>query len=437
MSNEKKIHEMLDRGLSDTDQQQLFSDLSTSPRLRDEFNMQLDIHNITKEDMYSIAPPKNITGAIFTGLGFSGVASIPWWSRLSSNYIGLGLSAFFASVLTFWFTTNSDTLIVDGNINSDSKRLSEQVLMPQTFSTLQPKNQKQELSNNTPNNMNSLPLQKTTITSNNSNLSKSNFIKSSEGNIFDTSLISVGAELVEMLKSGLGSIGLAREENTDVLAQSSMAEGTRKNNFYSKQESITKNKSNNSIEMTSQSDVLASNSSPYSSLPTYFSSSNVDNGKWVLTIRNISSPSKFADLASSSSALVNTIFGAQYRVFSWWSVGIEGGYEYFPQEYSVEVAGNIVQNWQQNPDIIWGGFATNFEHSSFGLRNILFPYAQFSGGFSAMGTITKGQIGLKLKPLSSIALYAAYEYSSLWYGVRGTNYVSEKDAYSLGFAFSF
>jgi hypothetical protein len=440
MSNEKKIHEMLDTGLDDKDQSQLFSDLSTSEQLRDEFNLQLKIHTSTKEDMYSIAPPKNLTGAIFTSLGFSGVASIPWWSRLGQNAIGMGLSAIFASLITFWFVSNPEALTAENNNNLITKNKTTQVVTNHDIMSFKEDEVKNHIPENQQNNMNILPTVANKSSASQSNSNMDNF-SSGDGFIFDKSLLTVGSELIRMVSDGLASITLYSDENDE--ANSEEIIKTKTNNFYSKQENLIDNLSDNptnsSLENNSQSGELINISSgnrAYSG-PSYFSSSNIDNGNWVITLRNVSVPQKLDYLASGSSSLINTIIGVQYRFYNWFSVGLEGGYEYFPQEYSLEVAGNSIQNWVQNPDLYWGTFTINLENPKWGLENVLFPYFQIGGGTSSMGWLAKSQLGLKLKPLSSVAFFASWDYTLYLYGVKGRSYSSIKNAYSLGAAFSF
>lgn len=428
MSNEKKIHEMLDTGLGDKDQSQLFSDLSTSEQLRDEFNLQLKIHTTTKEDMYSIAPPKNITGAIFTSLGFSGAASIPWWSRLGQNTVGMGLSAILASLVTFWFVSNPDSLTAENNnINLITKNKTEQHIAEQTPINQDITTVSEDVIKS---NMNILPVV-TSKSSNSQNNSKINHLSNNNGFIFDKNLLTVGSELIRMVSDGLASITLYSDENDEEIIK------TKTNNFYSKQENLIDNLSDNlSDNLTNSSPGNTTQISAYSS-PSYFSSSNVDNGNWVITLRNVSAPQKLDYLASGSSSLINTILGAQYRFYNWFSVGFEGGYEYFPQEYSLEIAGNSIQNWVQNPDLYWGTITINLENPKWGIENVLFPYMQIGGGASSMGWLAKSQLGLKLKPLSSVAFFASWDYTSYLYGIKGTSYNSNKNAFSLGAAFSF
>src|SRR5690606_12943052 len=78
MTYERLIHDYLDVGLDDNMQASLFNELAINPNLRSEFNKQMKIHLIAKENFDNIAPPADLTNRVFMNAGFSApFASVP------------------------------------------------------------------------------------------------------------------------------------------------------------------------------------------------------------------------------------------------------------------------------------------------------------------------------------------------------------------------
>jgi hypothetical protein len=71
MTYERLIHEYLDEGLNEEMQQQLFSQLSLDESLRLEFNKQMKLHLLAKEDFEANAPSIELTNKVFQSAGFS------------------------------------------------------------------------------------------------------------------------------------------------------------------------------------------------------------------------------------------------------------------------------------------------------------------------------------------------------------------------------
>ena len=65
------IHEYLDTGLKQPQEDALFQALASDQALRGDFQQQLSIMKIASNDMNSISPPIETTNAVFSSLGFS------------------------------------------------------------------------------------------------------------------------------------------------------------------------------------------------------------------------------------------------------------------------------------------------------------------------------------------------------------------------------
>lgn len=71
MSYNQMIHEYLDTGLKQPQEDALFQALASDQVLRGDFHQQLSIMKIAANDMNSISPPIEATNAVFSSLGFS------------------------------------------------------------------------------------------------------------------------------------------------------------------------------------------------------------------------------------------------------------------------------------------------------------------------------------------------------------------------------
>ena len=71
MSYNQMIHEYLDTGLKQPQEDALFKALASDQALRGDFQQQLSIMKIAANDMNSISPPIEATNAVFSSLGFS------------------------------------------------------------------------------------------------------------------------------------------------------------------------------------------------------------------------------------------------------------------------------------------------------------------------------------------------------------------------------
>ena len=71
MSYNQMIHEYLDTGLKQPEEDALFQALASDQALRSDFQQQLSIMKIASNDMASISPPIETTNAVFSSLGFS------------------------------------------------------------------------------------------------------------------------------------------------------------------------------------------------------------------------------------------------------------------------------------------------------------------------------------------------------------------------------
>ncbi len=71
MSYNQMIHEYLDSGLKQPQEDALFQALASDQALRGDFHQQLSIMKIATNDMSNISPPIEATNAVFSSLGFS------------------------------------------------------------------------------------------------------------------------------------------------------------------------------------------------------------------------------------------------------------------------------------------------------------------------------------------------------------------------------
>jgi hypothetical protein len=71
MSYNKLIHDYLDTGLAQPQEDALFNALAADQNLRANFGQQLSIMKIAANDMNSISPPIEATNAVFSSLGFT------------------------------------------------------------------------------------------------------------------------------------------------------------------------------------------------------------------------------------------------------------------------------------------------------------------------------------------------------------------------------
>lgn len=428
MEKSRLIHEYLDGELEQTQQDVLFRELANNSELRNEFNSQLKIHSIVRNDIGTISAPVATTNAIFGQLGFQipttdyrpepGLASDlvrktgTWGGALllmlrkySPYLMSAILSAGLTALLVYFLFDKfgGEKVIINGNTNIPA-------------------------------------------------------VKSFDGPLFSagTTLPANGMSQAEMkrildesLKNYIAQFEANYNENMrNFVANNQIQSNNNQSNTSFEQRD---NMFGNNLNVRRNSDLLSfrpsSNvnqnnlngpNSEYNNAISYIPIRNDYNTKFNVTVRGITSQSVL-DVSvptNSSPWFTNVGMGVSYNLNDYHSLGIEAGKEAFPQVYSRAIPGEN-QLWKQNPTFFWYGATYKLALSEIFVPKIFYPFAQIFGGATSVGPLARAIVGLQYRPDKRVTFNLGAEASILYYNYQGTLYDSKKYGLTYGVSINY
>ena len=131
---------------------------------------------------------------------------------------------------------------------------------------------------------------------------------------------------------------------------------------------------------------------------------------------------------------VNAALTALFAVNESLSLGMELGYERFYQSFeSFDNQNRRIKIYQQ-PSLLTGGLAARYAPFNFdGFQ----PFLQASAGFSQIGMVNRGLLGMRYSPSSSVSFSLGIESSFLLYNERNVSYTTMNYGLSYGFSLTF
>lgn len=131
---------------------------------------------------------------------------------------------------------------------------------------------------------------------------------------------------------------------------------------------------------------------------------------------------------------VNAALSALFAVNESLSLGMELGYERFYQSFeSVDNQNRRIKIYQQ-PSLLTGGLAARYAPFNFdGFQ----PFLHASAGFSQIGMVNRGLLGMKYSPSSTVSFSLGIESSFLLYNEKNVSYTTMNYGLSYGFSLTF
>ncbi len=429
MENSRLIHEYLDGELEQIQQDNLFRELANNSELRNEFNSQLKINSIVRNDIGTIHTPMATTNAIFGQLGFqipptdfrpepglaAGLVKNPgvWGGALMlflrkySPYImSAMLSAGLTAMIVYFLLDKfgGEKVIINGNSSVPVVSSFEGPLY--SAGTALP--------------------------------AKSSMGEAEMKRIID-----------ESLKNYISQFEANYSENMRNFAANNIIQNnnTQHNISFEQRDNMLAN--NLSVRRNSDligfrpSGIVNQNSlngqnSEYNNAIAFIPLRNDYNTKFNLSLRGITSQgSPAVTVATNSNAWFSNVgLGLSYNLSDFHAFGLEAGREAYPQEFDQNLYGEI-RNVKQNYSYFWYGATYKLSLSEFFVPKVFYPYAQIFGGATTVGPLARAIVGFQYRPDKRVSFHLGAEASILYYSFQGTMYDSRKYGLTYGVSINY
>jgi hypothetical protein len=428
MENTRLIHEYLDGELEQTQQDNLFRELANNTEMRNEFNSQLKIHSIVRNDIGTINAPIATTNAIFGQLGFQipptdyrpepglaaglvrnagtwGAALMMMLRKYSPYLMSAVLSAGLTALLVYFIFDKfgGEKVIINGNSNVPAVKSFEGSL----YST------------------------GTTLPSN--GISQAEMKR-----IIDESLKNYISKFEADYNKNMRNLAI-NNQNQNNNTQPNLSFEQR-DNLLANNLSVRRNSDligfRPSVNVNQNS--LNGPNSEYNNTIAYIPLRNDYNTKFILSLRGITSQGNpnVTVPTNSNAWFTNIGFGASYNVSDFHAFGLEAGREAYPQVFTKVLYGDKTEV-DQNPTYFWYGATYKLSLSEFFVPKIFYPYAQIFGGATTVGPLARAMVGLQYRPDKRVTFNLGAEASILYYNFQGTLYDSRKYGLTYGVSINY
>lgn len=133
--------------------------------------------------------------------------------------------------------------------------------------------------------------------------------------------------------------------------------------------------------------------------------------------------------------MANFGISATYSLFNELNVGLDYHRENFYQTFT-GVEEGILYTYHQNPNIETYGALVRY-HPDFAKISFFAPFVQLNGGYSTVGPVFRGMLGLEFSMDNTSKFVVAYGYNHLRFKHGGNWFDSGKTGLQIGFGFKF
>lgn len=434
MSYNRLIHDYLDGELDQTSEDALFAHLSGNTELRSEFNQQIKLQSLAGMDMKRITVPAELTGAVFSHLGFAAANSSGALMFDTANASGSGLMGFtrryfgFILLLLFLFSAGSSLHLM--NENSALKGLlgsvtsgKSKIPVMESYETSQ-------------NNIAEANSGSEDISQELNALSSEDNQKSIQGdksydNSYTNGKLGKTGSAANQFADNMESNDLGNVNNTDLTSDNSgnryFVINSNHFNFDFNENSYLRNHGfagDNSFRRG-----FTTNSDKEGFVYDGTNLSDLNLPKWSIQIRRMNSQTNYppVTVGNESSFLSDNSFSVWYHYTPKVSFGIETGIEPIAQEFSYNN-----RNYAQTPNVLWAGLSLRYNPNELLIPYSMNPYGSGTVAFTAMGPLLKLQGGLTFNISNPLSFFVGAEYGMLIYNVGGNLYSSGKIGYTGG-----
>lgn len=409
MNYDYLIEKFFEGGLSSTEKEILFSELAHNPRLREEFEYEMKLINLAQRDYSRIQPPAESMNYVFASLGFkipNGVGfstaapKIPFFTKFQEFFgktIPYFVVSFLASVialLLFWYFFNPSSTNVQ--IANEKPKIQSAPIITNTTKTNIQQPQFQQ-------NFDYAVLERSLYRA---------FEKWFTTQGFENQNWNVNSNSISTLNSVTPEINPINFGTYHKIYRS------RLNEIPSKE--IRSNIAD--INVLAFSNILGAT--------TNFSEYLKD---FTVSVRGFSLKSEpHTKVNYEQTGVLNDVgVGIGYNLNKYSSFGIEFGREKFPQNFELNLYGELTY-YRQNPLLWWYGIYYN-QKIPFLFRNeTLNPFLQAFLGGTSIGPLLRGIIGLQYHPDRRVSLFLGWENSLLYYIVQDKIYSTKKNGLTYG-----
>lgn len=412
MSYNKLIHDYLDTGLAQPQEDALFHALASNQSLRGEFNQQLSIMKIAANDMNSISPPIETTNAVFSSLGFT----IPSSNYTTEAIVNESRRKPGASL----FASASGVGIL--NIFKDNFNTLASIGMAAIISTLLFMTFQDNLPNKVENNLGITLAKNYSNGPVISNLPMISSIEKSDKPV-NHKTINTSRKVQSMNNSIEANIdrNSIKEEFKNNIA---VNEPSNKS-YEDKYKNLEINKNSYAIVKVNR----ISNNSPSIGqffIPTY---QNDENSGFSLEMRGANN--------SAGNTLVNDmLIGVNFEFYdNWYAVGMIGNEHYLVRVANPLSAGEQVK--YSNESMVSFMVGLRYAPNDLILDGILVPYVQANGGGISNGFAGGIESGLMFNINKNYSLLVGYGKQFAKYNFEGNLYNTSKSGLNFGMRYSF
>ncbi len=446
MNYSRQIHDYLDGELAFQNEEQLFAEVASNPEVRADFNTQMKIHLVAKQDMSVIAPPSSVTNAVFANLGFSPPIStsnqlndaktgfIPIvYKFLKKSSVALLLLMLFTSISTGVYFAYQNSVLED-KLNSNNKK-SIAIVKSESLDNYNTDISQAIEGNNVSNN--SIIDLNSTFSNSNSNLN--NQKSGSNLNKFRNSSLNNNAHYSNSFinsNSALASNSLNSNDDGIIASNfnknlyNNINESSIVNSNYNVNILISNSNSNNN-----QTNIIGLGN-VFGSLNSLIDLISIDNTNYSIQIRGLVNSEKMPSYSVVNNDLPfysNFSIGGSYKLNTYHSIGLEVGSEQFNQKFSLSNG----LDYSQSPELLWAGISYRFTPKDWLIPYTLYPYSELFAGGTTVGPLFRVQAGVNYMIYNNIGVSFGVEYGVLYYNVENNIHNSQKYGITSGVNFNF
>ncbi len=434
MSYNRLIHDYLDGELDQTSEDALFTHLSGSTELRSEFNQQIKLHNMAGMDMKRITVPAELTGAVFSHLGFAAANSSGALMFDTANVSGSGLMGFtrryfgFILLLLFLFSAGSSLYLM--NENSTLKGLLGSVTSVKSNIPVMESYERSQI-NPSEAFAGSEDISQVLNSSSDEDIQKHNQGSKSSGNSYTNGKLGNSGSAANLIAEN------NENEMSDIANNADLGPNNSLNRYLvinSNPYSADYNENSYLKNRVSAGDNSFRSGFPSNSGMAGFiydgtNLSDLNLPKWSIQIRRMNSHTNYppVSVGNESSILNDNSFSVWYHYLPDFSFGIETGIEPIAQEFSYNNS-----NYSQTPNFLWAGLSLRYNPNELLMPYTMNPYGAGTVAFTAIGPLLKLQGGLTFNVSNPLSFFVGAEYGMLIYNVGGNLYSSGKIGYTGG-----
>ncbi len=426
MSYERLIHDYLDEGLPEVEQETLFNELAKNSEMRSEFNKQLKIQQMARENFENIAPPLELTNRVFSIAGFSSPYAYVQGFRFSYLFALIPLVFLTYGIANYdgiksYLSGNKGivesvklTKQVNGKFASQSR---VSVLTSNSLINVALKDEKvnkMDKLNNEANSSNNKLINKPNSRSINSHLESK--IKNISNENLNTSNVNKSEEIKALNINNNESLFFS-------LAPSKLSSNIEHKSI---------NSNNIAGNIVVQNFILSNEpimTSDYIISP--------DHTRFSFSVRAINNSSLYKSESFNNIPIANYAVDVAYKLDNNWAVFAEYSRENYYQDFKNITEDGLMFQTMQNPNYMVLTLGARYMAKDLFNSYKIYPFIQAGAGYTSVGAVAKMMMGLEIRVTNNLSFVPSFDLSSLVYQNQLGTYSSWNNGFSLGLNYNF